>query len=261
LFERQPRPVTDPGFGSYWTVNLTAPPGTKRPRKRGRPNRDIHDDSAPPPVKRRGRPRKNPPQLPPIAILGVSVDQALRNCQVSSIRTGGSQLDEDEVDDEMISEEGDVDQSDDDYESEEDMVYPFENRAAITSRTAIGSSSHASFSQQIRPLVPASFPPFGAADTGENLIDKLHIEMEGLRRLAADAQALSQRTSDQLSEAQGEAHRAKSALKRAEAMLEEEGRKRQEAERIADEEARRRRAAEEALRHAQMQRTPPSRTK
>jgi hypothetical protein len=156
----------------------------------------------------------------------------------------------------MISEEGDVDQSDDDYESEEDMVYPFENRAAITSRTA-----HGSFSQQIRPLVPASFPPFGASDTGENLIDKLHIEMEGLRRQAADSQALSQRTSDQLSEAQGEAHRAKSALKRAEVMLEEEGRKRQEAERIADEEARRRRAAEEALRHAQMQRTPPSRTK
>ncbi|KII93419.1 hypothetical protein PLICRDRAFT_99686, partial [Plicaturopsis crispa FD-325 SS-3] len=24
LFERQPRPVTDPGFGSYWTVNLEA---------------------------------------------------------------------------------------------------------------------------------------------------------------------------------------------------------------------------------------------
>ncbi|OCH89550.1 hypothetical protein OBBRIDRAFT_888324 [Obba rivulosa] len=39
LFERQPRPATDPGFGSYWTVNLEAPPGTKRPRKRGRPNK------------------------------------------------------------------------------------------------------------------------------------------------------------------------------------------------------------------------------
>lgn len=39
LFERQPRPVTDPGFGSYWTVNLLAPPGTKRPRKRGRQNK------------------------------------------------------------------------------------------------------------------------------------------------------------------------------------------------------------------------------
>ncbi|KAJ8494516.1 hypothetical protein ONZ51_g2257 [Trametes cubensis] len=35
LFERQPRPPSDPGFGSYWTVNLDAPPGTKRPRKRG----------------------------------------------------------------------------------------------------------------------------------------------------------------------------------------------------------------------------------
>lgn len=30
------KPVTDPGFGSYWTVNLDAPKGTKRPRKRGR---------------------------------------------------------------------------------------------------------------------------------------------------------------------------------------------------------------------------------
>ncbi|KAF8808142.1 hypothetical protein BYT27DRAFT_7190260 [Phlegmacium glaucopus] len=46
LFERQPRPVTDPGFGSYWTVNLDAPPGTKRPRKRGRPNRDTGEGSS-----------------------------------------------------------------------------------------------------------------------------------------------------------------------------------------------------------------------
>lgn len=36
LFEKVAKPVTDPGFGSYWTVNLDAPPGTKRPRKRGR---------------------------------------------------------------------------------------------------------------------------------------------------------------------------------------------------------------------------------
>ncbi|KAF8971740.1 hypothetical protein BDZ97DRAFT_1753001 [Flammula alnicola] len=35
-----------PGFGSYWTVNLAAPPGTKRPRKRGRPNKDGADGSA-----------------------------------------------------------------------------------------------------------------------------------------------------------------------------------------------------------------------
>ncbi|KAF8167341.1 hypothetical protein B0H34DRAFT_792076 [Crassisporium funariophilum] len=46
LFERQPRPVTDPGFGSYWTVNLDAPPGTKRPRKRGRANKDVGEGSS-----------------------------------------------------------------------------------------------------------------------------------------------------------------------------------------------------------------------
>ena len=46
LFERQPRPVTDPGFGSYWTVNLEAPPGTKRPRRRGRPNRENGEGSS-----------------------------------------------------------------------------------------------------------------------------------------------------------------------------------------------------------------------
>lgn len=33
LFEKVPRPLTDPGIGSYWTVNVTAH-GAKRPRKR-----------------------------------------------------------------------------------------------------------------------------------------------------------------------------------------------------------------------------------
>ena len=47
----------DPGFGSYWTVNLSAPPGTKRPRKRGRPSKVDNPESS---TKKRGRPRKNP---------------------------------------------------------------------------------------------------------------------------------------------------------------------------------------------------------
>ena len=63
LFEREPRPVTDPGVGSYWTVNLDAPPGTKRPRKRGRKDPNDESDPAPPPRKR-GRPRKYPEQEP-----------------------------------------------------------------------------------------------------------------------------------------------------------------------------------------------------
>lgn len=59
LFERQPRPATEPGFGSYWTVNLSAPPGTKRPRKRGRSDKDLPDASNIAPTKR-GRPQKTP---------------------------------------------------------------------------------------------------------------------------------------------------------------------------------------------------------
>ncbi|GJE89679.1 forkhead box transcription factor [Phanerochaete sordida] len=50
LFERQQRPATDPGFGSYWTVNLDAPPGTKRPRKRGRTQKEIIIQTNPGPM-------------------------------------------------------------------------------------------------------------------------------------------------------------------------------------------------------------------
>lgn len=39
-----PRPLTDPGIGSYWTVNVTAR-GAKRPRKRkGRPSKDSPEE-------------------------------------------------------------------------------------------------------------------------------------------------------------------------------------------------------------------------
>lgn len=34
LFKKVPRPGTESGHGSYWTVDLYAPPGSKRPRKR-----------------------------------------------------------------------------------------------------------------------------------------------------------------------------------------------------------------------------------
>ncbi|KAF9531949.1 hypothetical protein CPB83DRAFT_848085 [Crepidotus variabilis] len=76
LFERQPRPVTDPGFGSYWTVNLLAPPGTKRPRKRGRQNKSDPSKSTSPkegegtiiipqPTKFQFQPQSHPPPPPP----------------------------------------------------------------------------------------------------------------------------------------------------------------------------------------------------
>ncbi|OCB85639.1 WD40 repeat-like protein [Sanghuangporus baumii] len=69
LFERKAKPVTEPGFGSYWTVNLDAPPGTKRPRKRGRQNKSANPNQNSSLVagvgsstERRGRPKKYAPQ-------------------------------------------------------------------------------------------------------------------------------------------------------------------------------------------------------
>ena len=86
---------------------------------------------------------------------------------------------------------------------------------------------------------------YSTADEG--VIDRMQIEMAGLRRQAADAISVSLRISDQLAEAQAESARAKAALRATENLLEEEGRKRREAERIASEENRLRRIAEEAI--------------
>ena len=47
MFKKQPRPVQDPGFGSYWTVDISATPGTKRPRKRGRQTRIFERNASP----------------------------------------------------------------------------------------------------------------------------------------------------------------------------------------------------------------------
>ncbi|KAF8346942.1 hypothetical protein F5887DRAFT_68303 [Amanita rubescens] len=104
LFERQPRPVTDPGFGSYWTVNLSAPPGTKRPRKRGRPNKDTAANSAGP-AKKRGRPRKG-------------VTTTLQGTLLSSHE------DEDDIEGEPEVPHG----SDDECESEEELAQAVQPR-------------------------------------------------------------------------------------------------------------------------------------
>ena len=45
------RRANEPGRGAYWAVDLEAPPGTKRPRKRSRKEQDG-------PPRPRGRPRK-----------------------------------------------------------------------------------------------------------------------------------------------------------------------------------------------------------
>ncbi|KAG1766430.1 hypothetical protein EDD22DRAFT_978467 [Suillus occidentalis] len=193
LFEKQPRPVTDPGFGSYWTVNLSAPPGTKRPRKRGRPTKaadDHHDD-------------------------GNGEDDMDLGADVHEI-------------------------SEDEFESEEDMVVP-PHQSSFAGLGAFGLNESPS-----RLLSPSTSRAL-ITHSDENLMDRLQIEMAGLRRQSADAISVSVKISDRLAEAQAEAARAKTALRTVEAMLEAEVIKRREAECLADQEAKLRRAAEDTI--------------
>ncbi|THH13497.1 hypothetical protein EW146_g6730 [Bondarzewia mesenterica] len=259
LFERQPRPVTDPGFGSYWTVNLDAPPGTKRPRKRGRPQSQANDSTDPPVPKKRGRPRKNPLPVPaenakasgsnldhpPIATLPKSgvdrVEKVARTHRlISSLRTGSmDRYDDDEEDeitaDGLASRARAQHDEDDEYESEEDMNL----EGAHLDMNNFNKSARYFYGMGAQPSIHRDLP--------ETMIDRLKIEMAGLRRQSADAVSVSMRMSDQLAEAQADASRARAALKTAEEMLEDEARKRREAEKLADEEAKARRAAEDML--------------
>ncbi|PFH52232.1 hypothetical protein AMATHDRAFT_57152 [Amanita thiersii Skay4041] len=218
LFERQPRPVTDPGFGSYWTVNLAAPPGTKRPRKRGRPNKDAAASSSAP-IKKRGRPRKS----------------------ITSTMEGGTPHSSHEDEEEKLTFEEDGEGghgSDDDYESEDDVMHPSHRRESLS------TLSHYSG----RTPQPVTLPPFSSLDDNPvNVIDRMQFEITTLRRQSAEAVSVSLRLSEQLAQAQAEASRTRAALRTAENMLEEESRKRRDAERMADDEAEKRRSAEKLV--------------
>jgi len=253
LFERQPRPVTDPGFGSYWTVNLQAPPGTKRPRKRGRPQREVNGDSESVPAKKRGRPRKvletethRQAELPRIATLLVpSADHMSPILGISSVRPGDCRQSEDEDGDLAArSELGAPWGAEEDFESEEDgdrlprPATPAYDRAITVHRTPSPSRSTLHHLQD--DSISDAFP--------ENIIDHLKVQMGKLRRQALESRSEAARMAKQLLESQAETARARSALSAAEEKLEVEIRKRKEAEQVADEEARMRKMVEDELR-------------
>ena len=255
LFERQPRPVTDPGFGSYWTVNLQAPPGTKRPRKRGRPQQ-VNGDSESVPAKKRGRPRKVPEtethrqaELPRIATLPVpSVDHMSPALSISTLRPGGCRQSEDEDEDPAArSEIGAPWGAEEDFESEDDgdlpprPVTPAYDRAITVRRTP--SPSRGTLRHLQDDPVSDAFP--------ENIIDHLKVQMGKLRRQTSESRSEAARMTQQLLESQAETARARSALSAIEERLEVEIRKRKEAERVADEETRMRKLVEDELRTLQ----------
>ncbi|RPD65094.1 hypothetical protein L227DRAFT_650208 [Lentinus tigrinus ALCF2SS1-6] len=191
----------------------------------------------------------HPQPVPTIAKLR-PVDS--RSFSASNVRNHGFYDDDD--DDEMDWEEdGDgTYHSDDDYSSSDDMPYRYDPRAPKRGPNSYSGSSHRSYSgsqgQSGRSVLHGAFSSYAAGDHADSTIERLKMEMAGLRRQSQDAVNASLRLSDQLSAVEAEAKRAKAALKVAENMLEDEARRRLQAEKSAEEEAKRRRAVEDTLR-------------
>jgi len=291
LFEREARPVTDPGVGSYWTVNLSAPPGTKRPRKRGRKD-TIDDADPPPPPRKRGRPRKYPEQepmvfdQPPMAMMLVPAsDGCPPGCQLPTWSTregGGSKTSEGANssfgDDEDMMEYSDIvdGASGDDYESEEDQ----ERQSKFLLRPIQNGNTHESrsrqFLQQSHPtqqhhqyLHPTKSSDSSALahrpnyaghegrdnpDTGRT-IERLRHEVEGLRQQSADAVSVSVKMSDQLAEAHAENSRVRAELRIMECKFEDAEKRRKDMERMFEQQGRLRHFAEEKLQNLNWRRS------
>jgi hypothetical protein len=203
-------------------VNLAAPPGTKRPRKRGRPSKADGES------KRRGRPRKDD-----------SVPVSVTSFEGTDNDAKEHDDDELEVEDsEVTTEKAGPSSPKDELESEEETMHSFERR---TSLVRMQLSAYSSFSPS------SAHPRYAGEEDSANTIERLDIEISTLRRQASDAIQVSMRLTDQLAQAQAEASRARSASKRLEVMLEEESRKRRDAEVALSEEKRKRFEAEEKL--------------
>lgn len=273
--------MTDPGVGSYWTVNLNAPPGTKRPRKRGK--KDPVEEAEALPPRKRGRPRKYPEQEPMIfdqAPISLSMLPAGDGCPPSgqlptwSTREGSSgksgegdsNFDDDEG---MMGYNEIVDTlSGEDYESEEDqgqvsqyvlrqIPHPparVRNHAHPPPQQTHHQQTHQHYVHPTRAPeinVTSSRSNYGGHDAHDNpdrLIERLRNEVEGLRQQSADAVSTSVKMADQLAEAHAEATRVRAALRTLETKYDEAEKRRKEAERAADQQSRMRHAAEETLR-------------
>ncbi|KAG5652449.1 hypothetical protein H0H81_004993 [Sphagnurus paluster] len=239
LFERQPRPVTDPGFGSYWTVNLNAPPGTKRPRKRGRQSKETEDESSLPP-KKRGRPRTILPfsDMEGLQVFSQSDEYEERNIASTSAQVEGDYIGERQE----YGEDEDVAYvSEEECESEEEVIHPMDRRGSLVGLGAYAPS---------RSPQPFSLPPFSSLRNGlsmDSIIDSLQVEIASLRRQSADAISLSLRLSEQLVQVQAESSRTMATLRTMEERLEDESKRRIEAERAANDEEKKRMRAEDAL--------------
>lgn len=206
-----------------------APPGTKRPRKRGKPGEKPVNPDGSPLVKKRGRPRKSDGEGPIDTIVPDLNGNPLPPMPQHVISPHAHGYGEDM--------EGVADEEYDDTEDDPEVLT---NNSKSTPSRPAGSRSN--------PPRAAAQKNGGRHSSASASVStaKLQKEIEDLRRQNQEAQ----RVSEQLAEAQAEASRAKAALRAAEAMLEDESRKRRDAEKTADEETKARLAAEIALKQA-----------
>ncbi|KAL1740836.1 hypothetical protein HDZ31DRAFT_76602 [Schizophyllum fasciatum] len=225
LFERVPRAPNDPGFGSYWTVNLAAPPGTKRPRKRGKPGA--------------------------AKAAKAKASEADADAEMGDVADGtamdGADVDADGEGD-AVGEKDEDHPADPDFESEEDThkdtkVDAAEEAEKATSggparrtRTRTRQNARQPYANGTKAVTAVAAPPTPAStENGEavdgSVVDRLQIELAALRRQSAETIT---RLSDQLNQAQADASRTREALNSTQAALEEELRKRKDAERVVE---------------------------
>ena len=170
--------------------------------------------------------------------------------------------DDDDDDEDEMDWEDEVDvppsQYSDDYSSSEDLPYQYDPRTRHRSGGTYGGSNHGTYSGSQPRSGGRSLGAFGSYSVADQpdqnaTIERLKMEMGGIRRQSQDAVNASLRLSDQLTACQQEVAQIRSELKAAQNMVEEERMRRIQAEKAADDEARRRRAAEDALRQQRAQ--------
>ncbi|EIN13889.1 hypothetical protein PUNSTDRAFT_140325 [Punctularia strigosozonata HHB-11173 SS5] len=242
LFERTPRPPTEPGFGSHWTVNLAAPPGTKRPRKRGK--RKSLPDTPPETITILPRIRGN--------LLPADEEHPYGSPLSPNMHSPPPHRPNKRLEDLPLSDE--------EHELESHLSCRRDRGRSTQpkSRDTPAKSGSQPKSFLNRPARSATTPPTRVQATDDNIavdyheyrqIERFDQDMEGRSPYARDSSSsAASRMADELARAQSEAYRALAELKRAYELLEDETRRRRVAERVAEEEARARKAAEEALR-------------
>ncbi|KAH8835573.1 hypothetical protein DL96DRAFT_67920 [Flagelloscypha sp. PMI_526] len=237
LFERQPRPEADPGFGSYWTVNLLAPPGTKRPRKRGRPTKAAAAAAA--------IAAKEVIPHPP-TVLNATTSTGPQRRLRSTRNTGTTKPYSASLSDD--DEENECRASSEEYETPEEPVPPSDRYGSSPPHeNGFHSSNPSGYKPAAFPAPPRNVTPSLRADD-HSTGDRLQKAFASYRRHSDEK--VSQLEA-RLAASEAENDRLRMELRFAEDQLELEAQRRRDAEGTSTDESNRRKDAQDALKTLQ----------